>query len=164
MAEHVQPGPEELSPAGHGSGRFVIIAVILAVVIIAGVTSLVLFRRAHAAGAEKKGGPGRGPGGPIPAVLGTVQARDFPIYLDGLGTVQAFNTVTVRSRVDGQILKILFSEGQDVHTGDLLAQIDPAPFQAQLDQALARKAEDEAQLAVAKLNLKRNADLLANKI
>src|SRR5215470_10554727 len=102
MAEHVQPGPEELSPAGHGSGRFVIIAVILAAVIIGGVTFLVLFRRAHAAGAEKKGGPGgRGPGGPIPAVLGTVQARDFPIYLDGLGTVQAFNTVTVRSRVDG---------------------------------------------------------------
>lgn len=88
----------------------------------------------------------------------------MPIYLDGLGTVQAFNTVTVRARVDGEVEKIAFTEGQDVRAGDLLAQIDPAPLQALYDQNVAKKAEDEAQLAVARLTLKRDADLLTNKI
>jgi multidrug efflux system membrane fusion protein len=101
---------------------------------------------------------------PVPVVPGVVEQKDVPIYLDGLGTVQAFNSVTIRSRVDGQIQRIAFVEGQDVHTGDLLALIDPAPFQAQLDQSLARKAQDEAQLAVARLTLERDATLLANRI
>ena len=100
----------------------------------------------------------------MPIIPGIVEKKDVPIYLDGLGTVQAFNTVTVRTRVDGEVQKIAFVEGQDVHTGDLLAQIDPAPFQAQLDQALARKAQDEAQLKVAQLTLKRDGDLLASQI
>jgi membrane fusion protein, multidrug efflux system len=110
------------------------------------------------------GGPGRGNAGPVPVIAGTVTAQDFPIYLDGLGTVQAFNTVAVRARVDGQLQRIYFTEGQEIQNGALLAQIDPAPFQAQLDQNAAKKAEDEAQLAVARLNLKRNADLLRDKI
>ena len=78
-------------------------------------------------------GAGKGPGAgrsltnaPVAAVLGIVESRDVPIYLDGLGTVQAFNTVTVQSRVDGNLIKMEFREGQDVHAGDLLAQIDPA--------------------------------------
>lgn len=114
---------------------------------------------------------GTGPGGrpapgsaPIPVVPGIVTKQDVPIYLDGLGTVQAFNTVTVRSRVDGQVQRIAFVEGQEVKAGDLLAKIDPAPFQAQLDQNLAKKAQDEAQLSVARLTLQRDADLLAGKI
>jgi multidrug efflux system membrane fusion protein len=78
--------------------------------------------------------------------------------------VQAFNTVTVRSRVDGQVQKVVFVEGQEVHAGDVLAQIDPAPFQAQVDQAIAKKAQDVAQLAIAKLTLTRDAELLASKI
>jgi len=101
---------------------------------------------------------------PVPIVPGTVEEKDVPIYLDGLGTVQAFNTVTIHSRVDGQIIKVAFVEGQDVHVGDLLAQIDPAPFQAQLDQSVAKKAQDEAQLTVARLNLARDKELLTNKI
>jgi membrane fusion protein, multidrug efflux system len=101
---------------------------------------------------------------PVPVVPGVVEQRDVPIYLDGLGTVQAFNTVTVRSRVDGQVQRIAFQEGQDVKAGDLLAQIDPAPFQAILDQSTARKAQDEAQLAVARLTLARDAELLAGKV
>ncbi len=101
---------------------------------------------------------------PVPIVAGIVEKKDVPIFLEGLGTVQAFNTVTVRSRVDGQVVRVAFVEGQDVHPGDLLAQIDPAPFQAQLDQSLAKKAQDEAELSVARITLKRDADLLAGKI
>ncbi len=100
----------------------------------------------------------------VPIVAGTVEQKDVPIYLDGLGTVQAFNTVVVRSRVDGQVERIAFEEGQDVRAGDLLAQIDPAPFQTQLDQNAAKKAADEAQLSVARINFARDADLLASKI
>ncbi len=80
---------------------------------------------------------------------------DVPIYLEGLGTVQAFYTVTVTARVDGELQKIAFTEGQQVHKGDLLAQIDPRPNQAAYDQALAAKAKDAAQLANAKLDLER---------
>ncbi len=121
------------------------------------------------AGSQGGGGPAAGsrPGGanfPVPIVAGAVEKKDVPIYLDGLGTVQAFNTVTVRSRVDGQVERIAFVEGQEVRVGDLLAQIDPAPFQAQVDQAVAKKAQDTAQLAIAKLTLARNAELLASKI
>ncbi|HEY2464948.1 MAG TPA: efflux RND transporter periplasmic adaptor subunit [Steroidobacteraceae bacterium] len=80
---------------------------------------------------------------------------DVPIYLDGLGTVQAFYTVTVTARVDGEIQKIGFTEGQTVHKGDLLAQIDPRPNQAAYEQAVATKAKDAAMLANAKLDLER---------
>jgi membrane fusion protein, multidrug efflux system len=84
-----------------------------------------------------------------------VQKADFPVYLTGLGTVQGFNTVQVRTRVDGQIDKIAFQEGQIVKQGDLLVEIDPRPFQATLDQAKAKKAQDEANLANANLDLQR---------
>jgi multidrug efflux system membrane fusion protein len=84
-----------------------------------------------------------------------VQKTDFPVYLTGLGTVQGFNTVQVRTRVDGQIDKVAFQEGQIVNQGDLLVEIDPRPFQATLDQAKAKKAQDEANLANANLDLQR---------
>jgi membrane fusion protein, multidrug efflux system len=85
----------------------------------------------------------------------TVAHADMPIYLSGLGTVQAFYTVTVSARVDGEIQKIGFTEGQTVHKGDLLAQIDPRPNQAAYDQAVATKAKDAALLANAKRDLAR---------
>jgi multidrug efflux system membrane fusion protein len=119
------------------------------------------------AGSSKGGKQGRGAGGsnaPIAAIIGTVMQKDVPIYLDGLGTVQAFNTVTVRSRVDGQLKKLSFKEGQDVEAGQLLAEIDPDPFRTQVEQLEAKKAQDEAQLKFAEVELKRNADLLAQKI
>src|SRR5688572_19354841 len=99
----------------------------------------------------------------IPVEAAAVTRADVPVYLRGLGTVQAFNTVTVRPRVDGEIQKIAFREGQNVRPGDLLAQIDPRPFQAQLDQALAVKAQDEAKLANARLDLQRYVSLASRE-
>jgi multidrug efflux system membrane fusion protein len=96
-------------------------------------------------------------------VAGTVAQKDVPIYLGGFANVLAFNTVTVRARVDGQVQKIGFTEGQDVRAGDLLAQIDPDPYRTALDQAVAKKGQDEAQLANARVDLKRYTDLLANE-
>ncbi len=101
---------------------------------------------------------------PVPVMDGVVARQDVPIFLDGLGTVQAFNTVTIRSRVDGQLQKLAFVDGQDVRSGAVLAQIDPAPFQAQMEQAAAKKAQDEAQLANLRIELKRDAELLAGKV
>src|ERR1700738_3931889 len=91
--------------------------------------------------------------------IAPVQKADFPVYLTGLGTVQGFNTVVVRTRVDGQIDKIAFKEGQLVNQGDLLVEIDPRPYQATLDQAKAKKAQDEANLANANLDLQRYTKL-----
>jgi multidrug efflux system membrane fusion protein len=91
----------------------------------------------------------------VRVTIAPVQKADFPVYLTGLGTVQGFNTVLVRTRVDGQIDKIAFKEGQLVKQGDLLAEIDPRPFQAALDQAKAKKAQDEASLGNANLDLQR---------
>jgi multidrug efflux system membrane fusion protein len=96
---------------------------------------------------------------PAPVQVATVEKKDFPIVLTGLGTVQATNTVTVRSRVDGQVVKVAFKEGQMVKEGDLLVQIDPAPYQAALDQAVAKLAQDEASLKFAKQDLDRTIPL-----
>jgi multidrug efflux system membrane fusion protein len=96
----------------------------------------------------------------VPVTAGTVVARDVPVYLQGIGTVQAYNMVTVKTRVDGQIVKIDFKEGQEVKEGDPLIQIDPRPYQAALEQAQAAKQKDEAQLVGAKLDLDRYSKLL----
>ncbi len=98
----------------------------------------------------------------IPVLIAVAETRDMPIYQDGLGTVQAFNTVTMRAMVDGPLVTVNFKEGQAVHKGDVLAQIDARTFQAALDNALARKAQDEAQLANARLDLARYQKLVAN--
>ena len=95
----------------------------------------------------------------VPVTVAAAGKTDFPVYLTGLGTVQGFNTVLVRTRVDGQIDKISFKEGQLVNQGDLLAEIDPRPFQAALDQAKAKKAQDQANLANANLDLQRYTKL-----
>jgi membrane fusion protein, multidrug efflux system len=98
-------------------------------------------------------------GGPVPVVAGVVQKRDVPIYLNGIGTVQAYNTVTVHPQVSGTLTRVAFQEGQDVKKGDLLAVIDPRPFQAALDGAIAKKNQDIAQLNNAKVLLDRDTDL-----
>jgi multidrug efflux system membrane fusion protein len=103
--------------------------------------------------------------GPVPVLTAPVGRADVPVYLDAVGTVKAFNTVTVSPQVDGKILSVNFQEGQDVKKGDVLARIDPAIYKAQLDQAKAKKAQDEATLANAKLDLDRYQRLaLSNAI
>jgi multidrug efflux system membrane fusion protein len=96
----------------------------------------------------------------IPVTPGTVEAADMPIFLAGIGSVQAYNTVTIKTRVDGQIIKVSFDEGQEVKAGDPLVQIDPRPYQAALEQAQANKAKDEAQLVSAQADLDRYSQLV----
>ncbi|HEX2939994.1 MAG TPA: efflux RND transporter periplasmic adaptor subunit [Rhodopila sp.] len=98
----------------------------------------------------------------VPVLTVPAVAKDVPIYQDGLGTVQAFYTVTVKAMVDGPLVAVNVTEGQTVHKGDVLAQIDPRIYQAALDSAVAKKAQDEAQLANARLDLARYQKLVAN--
>ena len=92
----------------------------------------------------------------IPVGVATVKQGDFNVYITGLGSVQAFNTVSIKTRIDGQIVQVNFREGQDVKEGDLLIVIDPRPYQVALDQAKANLQKDEAQLANAKAQYERN--------
>lgn len=96
---------------------------------------------------------------PVPITAGAATTRDMPIWLSGIGSVQPINVVTVKVRVDGQLDRVAFTEGQEVHAGDVLAQIDPRTFQAQLNQAQANQAKDQAQLANARLDLGRASKL-----
>ena len=95
---------------------------------------------------------------PVPVISGQVVARDVPLNLTGIGTIQAYNTVTIHARVDGELINVAFHEGQDVKKGDVLAQIDPRPYQAALDNALATLAKDQATLNNAKRDLARYQD------
>jgi multidrug efflux system membrane fusion protein len=144
------------APAGeHAMRRKVIISAVSAVALAAIVGALVVTHRL-----PSKPASAAAPAVPtVPVVAGTVNSSDVPIYLQGVGTVIAYNTVIVRSQIQGQITQINFTQGQAVKTGDLLAVIDPRPYQAQLDQANANRARDEAQLTNAQSNLKRYTTL-----
>jgi membrane fusion protein, multidrug efflux system len=99
--------------------------------------------------------------GPVPVLVTAATRADVPVYLDAVGTIKALNTVTVRPQVDGKLLNVNFKEGDDIKKGDILARIDPVTYQAQLDQAVAKKAQDEAQLANSKIDLERYEKLAA---
>ena len=99
--------------------------------------------------------------GPVPVLVASVTRADVPVYLDAVGTIRALNTVTVRPQVDGKLLSVNFKEGDDVKKDDVLAKIDPVIYQAQLGQAIAKKAQDEAQLANSKIDLERYERLAA---
>jgi membrane fusion protein, multidrug efflux system len=126
------------------------VAALAAVIVIAGV---VIWRNGKTVTAAA---PPR-----VPVTITDAATRDVPIYFDALGTVAAYNTVAIRAQVTGQIVSINFQQGQDVHKGDVLAKIDPAPFQANLDQAVAKKSEDQAQLIAAQKDLTRFTTLVS---
>ena len=123
--------------------------VALAAILVGSYAGWHYFIRAKAADAvvdaRTSAGKGGGPA-PIPVTVARVQKADFPVYLNGLGTVQPFRTVTVRSRVDGQIIKVAFKQGRMVNEGDTLVEIDPRPYQAALDQALSKKDRKSTRL------------------
>src|SRR6266481_5040126 len=113
---------------------------------------------------QQKQAAGRGgrPDLTVPVLAATPRILDVPVYLDGVGAVRALNNVTVRSQVDGKLIAVNFTEGQDVKRGDVLGEIDPVIYKAQFDQAVAKKAQDEAQLANTRLDLTRYQQLAAS--
>jgi multidrug efflux system membrane fusion protein len=158
--------------------RFWIILIVVVALVVIGATTI---RRGHndtaqasdsgQGGAASQGGGRGGRGGrggmmmgPMPVAAVPVQQRDMPIYLTGIGNFTPLNTVTVKSRVDGELVEVNFKEGQEVKKGDLLAVIDPRPFQVQLQTAQANLAKDQAQLNDAKLNLERYRALFQEKV
>jgi len=128
--------------------------------------TLLVWRLSHlsASSSLSKGNGHDGASAPIPVTVKPVTTEDFPIYLDGLGTVQAYNSALVNARVSGLIQEIKFQEGQAVKQGDVLAVIDPRTFQAQYDQAVAKQVQDMAQLESAKILLARDDQLLKQNV
>jgi multidrug efflux system membrane fusion protein len=110
---------------------------------------------------QRRGGRFAAGEGPVPVLVAPAARADVPVYLDAVGTIKALNTVTVRPQVDGKLLSVNFKEGDDIKKGDVLAKIDPVIYQAQLNQAIAKKAQDEAQLANSKIDLERYERLAA---
>ncbi|MBU6246293.1 MAG: efflux RND transporter periplasmic adaptor subunit [Xanthomonadaceae bacterium] len=146
--------------------RFWKIALIVVAVLVVGAVGLRLMHKPGAEGrsqagapAGKPGGPGEGKNEPVPVTVEPVTVQNVPVYLTALGTVQALNTVTVSPQVGGLLMKLNFTEGQEVHKGEVLAEIDPRSLKATYDQAVARKGQDAALLATARSNLARSQDL-----
>src|SRR6185312_457319 len=138
-------------------------ALIAIAVVLVGVIAwrLVAHREAAGGGMGMRGGAGGGAADqPVPVTAVAVEQKDVPIYLSALGTVQALNTVTVNAQVSGQIQSINFREGQEVKAGETIAVIDPRTFQSALDQASAKKKQDEAQLTASKSTLARYTELI----
>jgi multidrug efflux system membrane fusion protein len=156
-----EPGTHAASVAAPSKSRWWLWVLVFAAIALGGWYYRNSRSASSSADAAAPGAPGKGKGGfsagnmVVPVVVATAQRGDLPVYFNGLGTVTAFNTVTVRSRVDGQLISIAFKEGQFVHEGDVLAQIDPRPFQVQLAQALGQLAKDQAQRKDAEVNYER---------
>lgn len=167
MAQPLVTPPPDLreveTPPQRGSGRKTVIWIVVIFIVLA--LGLFGLRALHKAPDQNGArGQGRGAGGAdasraIPVSVAPVQQRDIPVYLEGLGNVQAYYTVTIHSRVDGQLMQVNFREGQHVRKGDELALIDPRPYEVQLAQAEATRFKDQANLENAQRDLQRYADL-----
>lgn len=147
---------EEAAPQSSHRGRFVLIAIGVVIII---VIVLVMRHRAAVQAQAAKDAAAAAKGRAATVTAAPVGQHDVPVYLDGLGNVNALNTVTVRTRIDGQLVRFNFQEGQLVHTGEELALIDPRPSESALAEAEATKFKDEATLQNTKLDLERFADL-----
>src|SRR5271169_1872937 len=134
---------------------------IVAVLAVATAAAAALATKYHSG--SRVAAPAAAPPPPVSVVAASVQSHDVPIYLRGVGTVIAFNNVIVRSQITGQLVKIAFKQGQAVKKGDLLGEIDPSPYQAQLDQAIANRDRDQAHLENAKIDLDRYTKLAQQK-
>jgi multidrug efflux system membrane fusion protein len=128
------------------------------IVVVVGATLIYVFTGSPP---QQRRSPFGAEGGPVPVLAAPAAKADVPVYLDAVGTIKALNTVTVSPQVDGKLLSVGFKEGDDVKKGDVLARIDPTTYQAQLDQAIAKKAQDAAQLGNAKVDLDRYEKLAA---
>jgi multidrug efflux system membrane fusion protein len=149
------PKPVEIKSKGHTKRN---LAIVLTVVVIAAALVYVFTKSSPVPQTRSRFGA---VSGPVPVLATAAIKANVPVYLDAVGTVKALNTVTVRPQVDGKLISVVFKEGDDVKKGDVLARIDPTIYQAQLDQAKAKKAQDEAQLANAKMDLERYERLAA---
>jgi multidrug efflux system membrane fusion protein len=156
------PTPQP-SPAARAAGgaRRRIVSILITLIILGGlgyIGWMAMQPKPTAGGGNRQGGR---PDMAVPVLAATPRIADVPVYLDGVGSVRALNTVTVRAQVDGKLIAIKFKEGQDVKAGDVLAEIDPVVYKALYDQAVAKKAQDEATLANARLDLTRYQQLAA---
>jgi multidrug efflux system membrane fusion protein len=165
------PGEHAPAPAGPGKAKKRGLIWVVFLLMVAGVAGYAVWRAGHPETTQKGqgggggfgggGGGGRGAAlGPVPVVVTKVARSSIPVYLNGLGNVSAYYTVTVKSRVDGQIVKIHFNEGDLVKEGQVLIDIDPRPYQVQLDMAQATQAHDQALLANAMVDLNRYTKLV----
>src|ERR1700733_10395651 len=159
-AQHLATPPSPRKPKKRG---LIWVVVLLAVAGVAGYAVWSAMHPATVARGAGGGGGGRGgaPVGPVPVVVAKVTRSSIPVYLNGLGNVTAFYTVTVKSRVDGQIMKVDFNEGDLVHDGQILFEIDPRPYQVQLEVAQGTLARDQAVLNEARIDQDRYKAALA---
>src|SRR5690242_8062359 len=148
--------PKQLLAKARGNTRRTLATALVLIAVIAA-----LYYVFGGPAAQQRRGNRFGTEGPVPVLVSPVTRADVPVYLDAVGTIKALNTVTVRPQVDGKLLSVNFKEGDDVKKGDVLAKIDPVIYQAQLNQAIAKKAQDEAQLANSKIDLDRYERLAA---
>src|SRR6267154_5196836 len=137
-----------------------IVAAVLALILIGGAATYWWPSGQPQQQQQRQGRNFRGDDGPVPVIAALSQRADVPVYLDGVGTVRALNNVTVRPQVDGRLLSVNYTEGQQVDAGFVLAKIDPITYQAAYDQTVAKKAQDEATLANARIDLARYARLM----
>ena len=137
--------------------RPLILVVVL--VVVAGAVAVAVMPRSQQQAQRPEGRRGGSGDRAVPVLAAAASLADVPVYLDGVGTTKALNTVTVKPQVDGKLISIAFKEGQDVRRGDVLARIDPTTYQAQLDQAVALKAQHQAQLVNARMDVDRYSQL-----